>query len=331
MVELAVVGAGIMGANHVRTARALREWNRVVVIDADLERAQAVASANGFRATNDFTGVLGLVDAVIVAVPSSLHEEVAAQALMAGKHVLIEKPLADTVEGARSLAQLAGESPGKVLVGHIERYNSAVVEILGWAGDAVHVEFRRVGPKGSRALGDVVSDLMVHDLEIFLAIAREHAERCGQGPEGGEVEAVQAMWANAGDDLCTVMVRTRAGLSATFVASRVGQSKHRTIILTGRDVQVVGDLVRQSVSIFRIEHVEFVDERGARYRQRGTTEIPFLDSGEPLMREQRHFAEVVMGQAEPRVSVDQAVAAIELVDRIRAAAGPAPDGVGGPS
>lgn len=324
MVELAVVGAGIMGANHVRTARALREWNRVVVVDSDLTRAQAVAGANGFRATDDFTGVLGLVDAVIVAVPSVLHVEVATTALRAGKHVFVEKPLADTLEGARELAAVASESPGKVLVGHIERYNSAVVEILNWASEAMHVEFRRVGPKGSRALGDVVSDLMVHDLEIFLALAGAHAQAHGLDPEMAQVETTQAMWANAGDDLCTVLVKTRSGLSASFVASRVGQSKHRSVILTGKDVQVVGDLVRQAVSIYRIEHVEFVDERGARYRQRGTTEIPFLDSGEPLLREQRHFAEVVMGSAEPRVGVEQAIAAIELVERVRDVAGPSP-------
>lgn len=316
MPDLAIVGAGIMGANHVRTARALREWERVIVVDTDLDRARAVASSNGFRASANLESVLGVVDAVIVAAPSTLHEEVARTALEAGKHVLIEKPLSDDLEAARRLVDLARKSPGKVLVGHVERFNSAVKEIIGWAGEAVHLEFRRVGPKGNRVLGDVVSDLMVHDLEIFLALVAAH--RSAQGLEGPPVvEDVSSMWANAGDDLCTALVRTECGLTASFIASRVGQTKNRSIILTGRNVQVVGDLVRQGVSIYRIEHTEFVDSGGARYRQTGTTEIPFLDSGEPLIREQRHFAEVVAGTAEPLVDVEQALAALELVERVR--------------
>lgn len=315
MPELAVVGAGIMGANHVRTARSLREWEHVYVVDPDLGRAEAVARANGFCAVADLQEVLAKVDAVIVAAPSSLHEQVARIVLEADKHVLIEKPLSDDLAGARRLAEMAGRSRGRVLVGHVERFNSAVAEIVGWAKDAVHLEFRRVGPKGNRVLGDVVSDLMVHDLEIFLALAAEHAR--AKGLATPRVTRVDSMWADADDDLCTAMLATDTGLTATFTASRVGQTKTRTIVMTGSRVQVVADLVRQGVSVYRITHTEFVDAGGARYRQTGTTEIPFLDSGEPLGREHRHFAEIVQGEAEPLVGVDEAVAALELVERVR--------------
>ena len=319
MPDLAIVGAGIMGANHVRTARALREWERVIVVDPDLDRATKVASANGFRACSNLDSVLGVVDAVIVAAPSSVHEDLAAKCIQAGKHLLIEKPLADEIVAARRIAELAVESEGKVLVGHVERFNSAVSEIVQWAGQAIHLEFRRVGPKGNRVLGDVVSDLMVHDLEIFLALANAHSEAAGSGSRP-EIVEVSSMWADAGDDLCTAMIRTSSGLSASFIASRIGQVKNRSIILTGRDVQVVADLVRQGVSVYRITHTEFVDAGGARYRQTGTTEIPFLDSGEPLFREQRHFVEVVQGMADPVVGVGDALAAMELVEGIRTAA-----------
>ncbi|PID53861.1 MAG: hypothetical protein CSA58_02215 [Micrococcales bacterium] len=310
MADLAIVGAGIMGANHVRTARSLREWERVVVVDPDRNRAQAVAGSNGFRTAADLASVLGLMDAVIIAAPNELHEPLARDVLAMHKHVLIEKPLAHDIDSARKILSAAQDSNGKVLVGHIERFNAAVAELMQWAGEAEHIEFRRIGPRGNRRLGDVVSDLMVHDLELFLAMA---AARDG---EPARVENIIAMWAGAQDDMCTALLRTSTGLSATFTASLMGQEKRRNVILTGKDVQVVGDLVRQAVTIDRIEHVEFVDERGARYRQRGSKEIPFLDAGEPLRREQRHFLDVVTGQADPLVGAEQALAAMELVQRV---------------
>ena len=313
MPDLVIVGAGRMGANHVRTARALREWESVVVVDQDAAKARALAQTNGFRHATRLDQVIGAVDAAILAVPDPLHEEYAVQALEAGLHVLVEKPLAQDLPAATRIAEAAAGREGHLLVGHIERFNAAVAEVLRYAGQVQHVEFRRVGPPGGRALGDVVSDLMVHDLDLFLAML---------GPDA-DIDRVQAMWAGPEAEMCTALLGTRDGVCATLVASRMSQAKLRSIIVTAEGVQVVADLVRQSVSIFRIDHDEFVDEGGTtRYRQRGTTEIPFLQQGEPLLAEQRHFAAVVAGEARPLISAQDAIRALELVDRVRTAAGP---------
>jgi len=308
--DLAVVGAGMMGANHVRTALSSRLWDRVLVVDADPVRAETLGRAHGIAWTSDASSVPGEVDAAVVAVTTAAHEEVTAPLLAAGTHLLVEKPLAATPEAARRIAAAAAASGSRVLVGHIERFNPAVRELMALREPPLHVEFRRVGPRSSRALGDVVSDLMVHDLEVFLALT------------GGEVEHVAAITAGQGaeEDLCVALLRSSTGTTATVTASRVGQTKHRSVVVTAHDVQVVADLVRQQVTVHRIDHVEFVDDRGPRYRQRGTTEIPYLEHGEPLLHEHRHFADVVAGLAEPLVGTAQAIRALDLVERVRRAA-----------
>jgi predicted dehydrogenase len=308
--DLAIIGAGMMGANHVRTALSLRRWSRVVVVDDDAKRAQALGRAHDIYWTTDLDTLPDNVDAAVVAVSTAAHASVAVPLLRAGLHLLVEKPIAASMEDAQLIADEAARSGVSVLVGHVERFNPAITELMRWGKDAVHVEFRRVGPRSPRPLGDVVSDLMVHDLEIFLALT------------DGTIDSVTAIGAGKGaaDDMCVALLRAGNSTTATVTASRIGQTKHRSVVLTGEDFQVVCDLVRQQVTIHRIEHVEFIDDRGPRYRQRGTTEIPFLEHGEPLVHEHRHFYDVATGKAEPLVDAAQALRTMDLVERVRVAA-----------
>lgn len=311
MTVLGVYGAGSMGSNHVRTARMLREWHDVVVFDVDASRADQVAGRHGFRAGAPSGDQVG---AAIVAVPSDVHEQVTIPLLEQGVPVLLEKPVAHDLLTAQRILDAGRASGTPVVVGHVERFNSAAQELLTWASQAEHIEFRRVGPAGGRPLGDVVSDLMVHDLDLLLAVA---AAKGG----AGEVTSVQAQWGAGSHDMCSALLTTDTGLTATVVASRLGQSKNRQIVMTCPDAVVTADLVRQQVQIQRLTRMEFADERGRMLlRQSGTTEIPFLDNGEPLMREQRHFHAVVHGER-PLVSLDEGVSAMRLVEQVRTAAG----------
>lgn len=315
MPVLAVIGTGAMGANHVRTARSIREWTDVVVVDVCPDRARTVGETNGFAWTTSLHDVLGEIDAAIVAVPSDLHETTMVPLLERGVHTLVEKPVASSLEASRRVSEMAKLSSSKVLVGHIERFNSAVSELLRWSDSALHIECRRVGPSGGRPLGDVVADLMVHDLDIVRAMAK-------QRDGSANFNEVAAMWSNDSQEACTALLRSDGALTATVVASRAGQFKDRTVVVTGDDFQLTADLVRQSVSIHRLQRTEFVSSDGGRsFRQQGTTEIPFLDNGEPLQREHRHLLAVLKGDTEPLITVEEATDTIELVDRVRSAAG----------
>lgn len=310
MPDLVIVGAGSMGSKHARAAAGQREWSSVMVVDVESARAREVACQYGIQA-GDVESGLAKASAVVVAVPDTQHEAVALQALKAGLHVLVEKPLAPTLEAATRIVDAAAGTD-RLLVGHIERFNPASIEALRWSDEAIHVEFRRVGPRASRTLGDVVADLMIHDLDLFGCMLRQRDE---------SVVEVVAMWSGPEREMCTALIRGSKGLSATITASRMSQAKIRSMIVTTPTEQVVADLINQSVSIHRISHIEFVNDGRPGYRQQGVLEVPFLEHGEPLQLEHKHFLSVVGGAAAPVVDGQAALAAMELVELVRAAAG----------
>lgn len=312
MTTLGVIGAGAMGSNHLRTARALREWDEVLVIDIDADRAKQAAERNGFGVCSDYRDAE--LDAAVVAVPSARHEEVVLPLLERGVDVLLEKPVAVDLDAAERILAAADRSESRVLVGHVERFNAAVAELLKWAPRAQHVEFRRVGPADKRALGDVVSDLMVHDLDLFLAMSRIRDGR-------DDIKSCAAQWGAGTEEMASTLLTTGGELTGAVVASRLGQMKDRTVVMTCEDAVVTADLIRQQVSVHRMDRMEFVDDGGTvRFRQTATMEIPFLDNGEPLAREQRHFYDMVANDADPIVSVADGVAAMRLVEKVRQAA-----------
>jgi predicted dehydrogenase len=312
--RVAVVGAGLMGTNHARILRRLPEAECTLVVDQDGRRGRALAASVGARYSADPGAVAQHAEAAVVAVPSEVHAEVGVPLLQAGVDLLVEKPVATTVEDADALIEAASENDRILMVGHVERFNPVVLQLDGLVEDLLHVEVTRMGPFSPRVTADVVLDLMIHDLELALALAGSDVERV----EGmGRRERTDSL------DLATALLQFRNGVTATVTASRVGQSKIRRIELTQRANFVVLDLVRQDLTIHRVDRDEFLTEGGARYRQSGHIEIPFLEHrGEPLALELEHFLECVARRQVPRVTGVQGRRALELALAVQRSAGP---------
>ena len=294
MTRVAVIGAGIMGANHARVLRRLPEAEITLVVDPDEQRGRALAASVGAPYSTDPAAVAAVAEAAVVAVPSEMHVDVGVPLLRAGVDLLIEKPIATTVEDADALIEAARDNDRILMVGHVERFNPAVLQLDGLVQDLLHIELTRMGPFSPRVTADVVLDLMIHDLELALALAGSDVERV----EGmGRRERTDSL------DLVTALIQFRNGVTANVTASRIGQTKIRRIELTQRVNFVVLDLVRQDLTIHRVDHNEFLAEGGARYRQSGLIEIPFLEhQGEPLALELGHFLECVTSRRSPRVT-----------------------------
>ena len=309
--RLAVVGAGIMGTNHARLAGNVRDLELAWVVDPDAERAGAVADAHGAKATTDLREAISDVEAAVVATPTDTHGEIATTLLDAGVDVLVEKPLAASVDEASSIVEAAARGDRIVMAGHVERFNPAVLALEMPMADTIHIAAQRVSPFLARVRDDVVVDLMIHDLDIVCALA------------GAPATEVQAAGRSArGDvlDIASALVTFENGVVATLTASRVGQQKIRTFEITLTDRFVSVDLVRQDVTVNRVEHSEFLASEGARYRQTGVVEIPFLEHrGEPLELELREFARAVSTRTAPLVTGHEGVEALRLVDRVRQA------------
>ncbi len=297
-----------MGTNHARVASTMRELRLAQVIDADAERAGRLAASIGVAAGTAIDDLLPSIEAVIIALPNEMHAPVGVPLLERGIHVLVEKPIASTLEEADALIRAAERGGAVLMVGHIERFNAAVRELPNLLDGLHHVRATRISPYSPRIADGVVLDLMIHDLDVVSWLV---------GAPVASVHAIRRRDRSRTEDLASALLEFENGVTADIVASRLGQQKIREIQLTQRDTFVVADLIRQDVTLHRVQHSEFLEEHGMRYRQSGVIEIPFLDRrGEPLQAELTEFARAINEHDVPLVTGADGRRALELVARV---------------
>ncbi len=298
-----------MGSRHARVARSIPSAEVAVIVDQDEYKGRKLAEHVGAAYMPSVNSLPGAVDAAIVAVPAESHMEIGTMLLENGLDVLMEKPIAATVEEAKNLIAVAEQHDRILMVGHVERFNPAVIELARHLSGLIHIDVRRVGPFTPRVPAGVAVDLMIHDIDLVSWLA-------GSQPE--VISALVRRVRSSTEDIAVCILTFPTGVSAMLTASRASQSKQRQIELIQRDNMVVADLVRGQVTVHRVEHSEFVDDRGSMYRQTGVVEIPYMEhQGEPLALEQRHFLECVVGHTQPAVSGQDGLAALDIAIRIR--------------
>jgi len=313
MPSLAVLGAGVMGSNHGRIAATLHGVELTHVVDADIDRAKGLAAAHGAVALTDVEDIIGRVDAAVIALPTALHAPIAEHLLDAGIHCLVEKPIAGSLEDADRILAAARRSGATLMVGHVERFNPAVLELDNLLEDVVHIEASRMGPFSARVSDGIVLDLMVHDLDLVCSIARSEVET---------IYATSQHRRSESEDLACALLVFRNGITANLTASRLGQQKIRQLMITQAESFVTADLLRVDVTVNRVSHSEYVGDGGARYRQSGIVEIPMLEHrGEPLALELREFVDAFSAGRAPRVTGDDGRTALDLALRVTARAG----------
>ena len=245
MVKLAIVGAGIMGSRHARVASTIPGAEVTVVVDQDEHKGRQLAEHVGAAYMPSVNALPGAVDAAIVAVPTESHAEIGTVLLENGLDVLVEKPIAATIEEAKSLVAAAEEHDRILMVGHVERFNPAVIELAKHLSGLIHIDVRRIGPFTPRILTSVALDLMIHDIDVVSWLA------------GGQPEVIAALTRRVRsdtEDIAVCILTFPTGVSAVLTASRASQSKQRQIELTQRDNVVVADLIRQQVTVHRLQH-----------------------------------------------------------------------------
>lgn len=238
--RVGVIGAGHFGRYHVLKLAASARATLVGVNDHDPVRAARVAAEAGSAAMG-FADLLCVCDAVVVAVPAGAHHIVAAPALRAGCHVLVEKPIATSLPDADDLTRLAEERGLVLQVGHLERFSAAHGAIRERAGSPLYIEASRVGTFKQRGTDvSVVLDLMIHDLDLALELV--------QSPITA-VEAVGAAVASPRYDMVSARLRFASGAVATIAASRVAPRVERKMRIFGAQGAVSVDFVGRTVSL----------------------------------------------------------------------------------
>ncbi|WP_331235584.1 Gfo/Idh/MocA family oxidoreductase [Natronorarus salvus] len=303
-----VIGVGSMGHNHARVYQELSNTELVGVADADMERAGAVAEAFETEAYT-MSDLLERVEVVSIAVPTQYHYDVARECIDAGVHVLIEKPFVDDLATGRKLIEFA-EDRGVVLqVGHIERFNPAVDTLMEFIPDldVLAIEARRMGPPLDRDIDDsVVMDLMIHDIDVLLAILGDD-----------DLASIEALGREDGD-YATAICRSEAGTIGQLTASRVTQKKIRELTISAESCRIHVDYIGQSIEITRGSLPEYIRQQRTvfDYRHENVVEQVLIDRQEPLKSEISSFVEAVVTGGEPIVTGEDGLRAIEVAREI---------------
>jgi predicted dehydrogenase len=229
-----VVGAGHMGRYHAEKFAARSDCKLVAVVDVDPARAEPIARRFGCPALTDYRKILESADAAVISVPTERHREVAGVCLEAGLHVLVEKPIAVDLEQSDALLRLAREKKRVLQVGHVERYNAAFRALARRMERPLFIDAERLsGFKQRGADVDVVLDLMIHDLDLSLALAK------------GEVSDVSACGFRVltqDIDIANARIEFSDGCVANLSASRVSQAPLRKLRVFQTDLYVSADL-----------------------------------------------------------------------------------------
>jgi predicted dehydrogenase len=302
-IRVAVIGVGHLGRFHAQKYAALPQCTLRAVVDRDAKRAQTVGQELGVPGVERYEDVLGEVDAVSIAVQTPMHHEVAKACLMAGKHVLVEKPLAATVVEAQELVTLAGRRQVLLQVGYLERFNPAYVACRPLIKTPHYIESLRIHSfleRGSDV--DVVLDLMSHDLDLVLTMV---------GSPVRQLHAVGLSLMTQRTDLANVRLMFENGAVANLTASRISRKAERKMRLFQKDGYMSLDLALPGAKVYTALSA---DKPSAPTNV--TEDTLDVKKGDALLTEIQAFLHSIATGAPPAVSGQEGLAAMTVAERI---------------
>lgn len=300
-IKVGVVGVGHLGAIHAKVYSRLKKHVKFVgVCDCNLERSLEIGKKFRTASYSDYEELFDKVDAVSIAVPTSLHYNIAKDFLSHGIHVLIEKPITKTLSEADELIEIARSKNLILQVGHIERFNSAVLAIEPYLKKPKFIECQRLGPFYKRVddVG-VVLDLMIHDIDIVLGLMKQDVVN---------IEAVGLSTISDFEDVANVRLTFHDGTIADITASRVTKDVVRKMRIFQEDSYVSLDYVTQEAAVFKKTEDKIKKEKIQ------------IKKKEPLKKELKSFIECVRTGNKPVVSGVEGrralAVALEIVEKI---------------
>jgi len=281
-IRVGVVGVGHLGSIHTKMYSRLNNVKLVGVCDCNIERALEVGKRFKVASYSDYEELFDKVDAASIVVPTSLHYNVAKEFLERGIHVLIEKPITKTLSEADELIEIAEKNKLILQVGHIERFNSAVLALEPYINKPKFIECQRLGPFHSRVQDvGVVLDLMIHDIDIVLGLIQQDV---------AGIEAVGLSTISNYEDVANVRLTFKGGIIADITASRVTKDVVRKMRIFQEDSYLSLDYVTQSAMLF--------EKTGDKILQK---KIPVRKKN-PLKKELKSFIDRVHTGKRPIVS-----------------------------
>ncbi|MFC1698783.1 Gfo/Idh/MocA family oxidoreductase [Candidatus Omnitrophota bacterium] len=299
--KVGVVGVGSLGSIHARIFAGLSDVELVAVADVEAKRAKAIARACRCRYFTDYRQLFDLVEAASIVAPTQLHYPLAKDFLEHNTHLLVEKPFTNTVGEAERLLKLAKDKNLVLQVGHVERFNAAVQAVQQLPGSPNFIECHRLGPFAARVKDiGVVLDLMIHDIDIILALVNS------------PVESIQAVGVNVltdHEDIANARLNFKNGAVANITASRISFKSMRKIRLFQENTYISLDYEAQEAQIY------------AKQGKKITRKNIDIKKERPLQKELRAFIQCVREKKAPLVSgvegKEALVVATKILEKIK--------------
>ena len=298
-----VIGVGYLGRFHARIYNDMEGVDLVGVADTDHETADRVAKEYDTRAHYDPMALLGEVDVVSVVVPTSMHRQVAVPYLEKGVHMLLEKPVASTLEDARVIVDTARKHGATLQIGHLERFNAGIMALADHVNEPRFIEAHRLGPFVERATDvDVVTDLMIHDIDIILSLVGEKLT---------SISATGTPVLTDHVDIANARLEFANGAVANVTASRVSSKKFRRIRVFGRNSYRAINFVDQQLEVaYPGDIPEGQNYPEIIYESHGIT------PSQPLDAELEHFIDVIRNGDEPLVTGEDGLEALRVAMQV---------------
>ncbi len=315
MLKIGVFGAGHLGKIHIAQWQQLQNVELIGFYDPDDAQSASVASQYQIPRFTDISALLEEVDAVDIVSTTSAHYELAKRSLLSGKHVFIEKPLANTLEEGLALINLVKEANVKCQVGHVERYNPAFLALGEQTVQPMFIEAHRLAqfnPRGTDV--SVILDLMIHDIDIVLHLVKSPVKRIS-------ASGVSVLSETA--DIANARIEFDNGCVANLTSSRISLKKMRKMRLFRQDAYIGIDFLEKKTEIITMKDgedknsaMEFPVELGDGNRKTISVQLPEIQPANAILTELTEFADAVINDKQVRVSVYDGYQAMDVAHQI---------------
>jgi len=295
-VKVGVIGVGYLGRHHARIYSEIEEAELIAVVDIDKTKADALAKEYNCNAIYDYREIIDRVDALSIVTPTTTHYSIAYECLRAGKDLLIEKPITETVEEAEDLIKLSKEKGCIIQVGHLERFNPAILSAAELIAEPLFIESERMSPFLGRATDvDVTLDLMIHDIDIILSLIDVSVK---------DIKAVGAKVLTEKIDVAKAWLDFENGCTALSTVSRLSPEKRRILKIFQKESYIAIDYQQSEITRYYMSGEKMYSE------------VIRPEKKEPLKEELKDFLHCVKNRKRPRVSAKEGKNALGVVLKI---------------
>jgi predicted dehydrogenase len=315
MLKIGVFGAGHLGKIHIKCLQLAKSYFDIVgFYDPNPKAVLDVEQSFGIKGFHNPEDLLNAIEAADIVSPTFTHFELALRALKKGKHVFIEKPVTKTTEEAEILVQLSEEKKLKIQVGHVERFNPALLALGHTNLNPMFIEAHRLAPFNPRGTDvSVILDLMIHDLDIILNLVPSEVKK---------VEANGVAIVSKSPDITNARITFENGCVANVTSSRISMKQMRKMRLFQTDAYITLDFLEKKAQIIKLSDEAEVDsfplsidtETGKKYIQ---IEQPVIQETNAIQMELESFASCILQNTPPKVSIHDGYKALHLANQIQ--------------